>query len=84
MVLAELGCSTALTVTGLLLDAVGILVISFPGLFESNRALEQQAGTYWDANPHLGKALFKNRLLLRIGIPMIAVGFLLQAAGALI
>ena len=74
---------TSLTSTGLLLDIVGLLVISFPGLFEGREALEEQSGTYWDGNPHLRKALFKNRTLLRVGIPIMVLGFLLQLVGAL-
>ena len=72
---------TSLTSVGLMLDIVGLLVISFPGLFESNTALEEQSGSHWDRNPHLRKALFKNRTLLRIGIPMMVLGFALQLAG---
>ena len=74
--------STSLTSTGLLLDIVGLLVISFPGIFESGAALEEQSGTYYDGNRYLRKALFKNRTLLRIGIPMMVLGFALQLAGA--
>ena len=72
------------TVTGLVLDIVGILVISCAGLFENNESLDEQSGSYYDENPYLRKALFKNRKLLRIGIPMMVLGFLLQAVGALV
>ena len=41
---------TSLTIAGLGLDIVGLLVISFPGLFEGGEALEDQSGTYWDGN----------------------------------
>ncbi len=75
---------TSLTIAGLGLDIVGLLVISFPGLFEGGEALEDQSGTYWDGNPPLRKALFKNRRLLRVGIPIMVFGFLLQAFGGLV
>ena len=72
----------SLTSAGLGLDIAGLLVISFPGIFESGRTLEEQSGTYYNGNRHLRKALFKNRTLLRIGIPMMVLGFALQLVGA--
>lgn len=73
-----------LTVGGLVFDAVGLAVIAWPGFFESDGALDQQATPKYDMHPQVRAALFKNRLMLRIGIPLMLVGFGLQAGGALL
>ena len=72
-----------MTVGGLAFDAVGLAVIAWPGIFENDRALDQQATPKFDMHPQVRAALFKNRLMLRIGIPLMLVGFGLQAAGVL-
>ena len=75
---------TCLTVWGLLFDAVGLAVLAWPGFFESAGALDQQATPKYDMHPEVRAALFKNRLMLRIGVPLMLIGFVLQAVGALL
>jgi hypothetical protein len=65
---------------GLVLDIVGAIVLAM-GLFMTNVEIDERAGTYWDQNPHMSKALRGDRIKGAIGLALLVTGFLLQAYG---
>lgn len=70
-------------VSGLLFDAAGILILGVPAVFRMSREIQAQAGTYWDANPHLARALSESRVDITVGSLVLLAGFLMQLAGNL-
>ena len=48
-----------------------------------SREIQAQAGTYWDANPHLARALSESRVDITVGSLVLLAGFLMQLAGNL-
>ena len=76
--------AVALIVFGLALDVIGLTIISWHGLFDSDGELDRQAKPQYGMNTGLRTALGKNRTALRRGVAVMAIGFGFQAVGALI
>lgn len=70
-------------VPGLLFDAIGILILGVPAVFRVSREIQAQSGTYFDANPHLAKALSESRVDITVGSVVLFAGFLMQLVGNL-
>jgi hypothetical protein len=66
-----------LSLVGLLLNFIGAVLLVIPR-FRSSEAIQAQAGTYYDKNPHLEEALKRDSNFARIGFLLMAAGFLLQ------
>ena len=69
---------------GLVLDALGIAVLSWKPFFMSDEDIQKLSGTYWDENPHVGPRLFSDRRAVRFGTPALLLGFLAQGVGLLL
>jgi hypothetical protein len=70
-------------VVGLLFDAIGICILGIPATYRMVQEIVAQSGTYYDANPHLAKALSENRIDLTVGSIILLVGFGFQLIGTL-
>ena len=69
-----------LTTIGLLLDIVGVVILT-RGVIVTNEMAKTLAGTPWDGNTELEKQLRKGARDGRIGVFILSVGFGLQILG---
>ena len=67
-----------LQIIGLIYDAAGIAVLGIPAVFRMVDEIAAQSGTYWDANPHLAKALSTARIDTTVGSMLLLLGFGIQ------
>ena len=72
--------SPVFNTTGLLLDIVGVYVLS-RGVLISKKTAASLAGTHWNSNPHLEKALSQQSRDAMRGLCIIVPGFGLQILG---
>lgn len=72
-----------LVLCGLVLDAIGLLVATWPIWRASDEDLKQQSGgiTYDGISPSFRLALFRERKAARVGVALMVVGFILQGLG---
>ena len=76
--------ATLLVALGLALDIVGLLVISWFAIRASDEDLSAHSEMALGGYTHPIAGLFRERKMLRIGIPTMVVGFTLQFAGVLL
>lgn len=69
------------TSCGLIYDAVGVLLLGFAFFFKTKEGIIQEAGTYWDSNPHVLKSIISSKFDGMIGTLMLFIGFIFQALG---
>lgn len=72
----------SLTQIGLGFDVAGVVVLGRALFLSSVRDIAAQAGTYYNANPHLREELCKQRVDARFGVPLLFFGFLIQFLGS--
>ena len=65
---------------GLGLDIVGVCVLSRAVIFNKKTAAKL-AGTYWNLNPHLEKALLRQSRDAMMGLCLVITGFVMQIFG---
>ena len=53
--------------SGLVLDILGIGVLSWKPFFTSKSEVDQLSGTYYNGNPYMGPRLFADRKAVRLG-----------------
>jgi hypothetical protein len=71
---------TDLFVVGTALDLVGGALIA-KGLLVSTPVLALRAGTYWGGNPNVAVGAIEDRTDAQVGLLILGLGFILQAAG---
>ncbi|MGE0676491.1 hypothetical protein [Pseudolabrys sp.] len=69
------------SVVGLIYDIVGAVFLAFAIFLNSPKKVAAQAGTYWDFNPHLLKAISEQTTDARSGLIFLVFGFALQLVG---
>lgn len=74
---------SALNVFGLFLDIAGVLFLGFAFAGMPDKAIQDQAGTYWDCSFYLLHALVVQRTDAWIGLPILVLGFIFQALGSM-
>lgn len=73
-----------LPVVGLVVAVSGAVVIMLPTVVVSKKRIQELAGTYFDENPHLLKALLQQRRFGAMGTFLVVLGTGLQVVGAIV
>ena len=92
MTISEIGCGSAIIVVGLIFDAFGVVLtlISLAGVTseEIETRAQRSSASYYGSNSALRDRLlvqlFRERRLVRWGLGLLIVGFILQGVGTLI
>ena len=66
---------------GLVFDAAGVCFLGFAFFFKSKEAIIQEAGTYYNSNPHVLRSITASRLDGIFGTCLLFIGFLYQMLG---
>jgi len=70
-----------LSAVGLIYDIAGVILLAWAILAVSGARLREQAATMWDFNPKLLRALIEQQTDAFVGLPCLAIGFVLQLLG---
>src|SRR5687768_18368613 len=70
------------TFAGLLFDICGAIVLGRGIFFNSLINIAEQSDTHWDFNPQLRLALCEQRVDALFRLPLLVIGFALQAWGS--
>ncbi len=87
-----LQCSAVVTVSGLILDIIGVVLTLIPLVSLKRSEIQERAqrssASYYGSNSALRDRLlvqmFLERRLVRFGLALLVLGFVLQAVGAFI
>ncbi len=72
-----------LVAIGLAYDIVGVIVLGWTLALSPSEVLKAQAGTFYNFNQELLRALVAQRIDARFGLSLLVLGFALQLVGAL-
>jgi len=64
-----------LTIIGLAYDIIGVIFLTIGVFWKSAKDIREEAGTYFNANPHLLKSLVKSQVDTITGLVFLVGGF---------
>jgi len=67
-----------LTIIGLAYDIIGVIFLAIGVFWKSAKDIREEAGTYFNANPHLLKSLVKSQVDTITGLVFLVGGFSLK------